>query len=192
MRPSPPGPDLDADLSVILDRAESIPAWVAIWQARTEPDAHARRCASDAIAAADELLAATHRIRARLVTEVRRADDETAVRVDELLARRCDGPRPLTPTRGPPDLIARQERRSHALTGYARPPSDRRTVMGVKLMVEVLDRYHGPHKLWLVGFAEQANEVTRVGWPRRDLLARRADVTVWHSSHIAAELAAEG
>jgi hypothetical protein len=32
-------------------------------------------------------------------SEVRRADDAAAaVRVDELLARRCDGPRPLTPT----------------------------------------------------------------------------------------------
>jgi hypothetical protein len=99
MRPSPPpGPDLDADLSVILDRAESIPAWVAIWQARTEPDAHARRCVSDAIAAADELLAATHRIRARLVDEAAEADRATAIRVDELLARRRDGPRPLMPT----------------------------------------------------------------------------------------------
>ena len=64
--------------------------------------------------------------------------------------------------------------------------------MGVKLMVEVLDRYHGPNKLWLVGFAEQANDETRVGWPRRDLLARRADVMPWRSSHIAAELVAEG
>jgi hypothetical protein len=92
MRPSPPGPDLDADLSVILDRAESIPAWVAIWQARTEPDAHARRCASDAIDAADDLLAATHRIRARLVGEVVEADRATAIRVDELLARTRGGP----------------------------------------------------------------------------------------------------
>jgi hypothetical protein len=91
----PPGSDLDADLSVILDRAESIPAWVAIWQARTEPDAHARRCASDAIAAADDLLAATHRIRARLVGQVREADDQAAARVDELLAR--DGPRSSRP-----------------------------------------------------------------------------------------------
>jgi hypothetical protein len=82
------GPDpWDSDLSVIRDSAESIPVWAAIWQARTEPDAHARRCAADAIGAADAALAALHRIRARLVTETRQADDEAADRVDRLLAR---------------------------------------------------------------------------------------------------------
>jgi hypothetical protein len=81
------GPDLDADLSVILDSAEAIPLWVAIWLARSEPDAHARRCASDAIDAADAALAALHRVRARLVAEVRASDDAAADRVDALLAR---------------------------------------------------------------------------------------------------------
>jgi hypothetical protein len=85
MRPSPPGPDLDADLSVILDSAENIGPRVAIWQTETGPrSAHARRAAADAITAADDLLAATYRVRARLITETRRADDE-------LLARPRDG-----------------------------------------------------------------------------------------------------
>lgn len=88
----------DADLSVARDRVDDLGVWLAIWSARTEPDAFARRCAGDAIAAADDLLAATYRIRARLVTEVRDADDQADARADELLARRRDGPRPLTPT----------------------------------------------------------------------------------------------
>ncbi len=83
---------LDADLSVLRDAAENIPLWVAIWQARREPDAHARRCAADAIGAADEALAAIHRIRAELVTQVRRADDQAAARADALVARTRDGP----------------------------------------------------------------------------------------------------
>jgi hypothetical protein len=40
--------------------------------------------------------------RARLAVDGRAADDEAAVRADELLDRRRDGPRPLTPTGGRP------------------------------------------------------------------------------------------
>jgi hypothetical protein len=72
----------DGDLSVIRDIAESIPVWVAIWSARGEPDAHARRCASDAI---DAALYALHRTRTRLISETRQADDATAEQVDALL-----------------------------------------------------------------------------------------------------------
>ena len=66
--------------------------------------------------------------------------------------------------------------------------------MGVKLMVEVLDHYHGPRsrKLWLVGFAENANDRTRTGWPGREVLARRVGVSGSRASNIAAELIAEG
>jgi hypothetical protein len=87
-----PGSDWDADLAVIRDSAESIPVWLAIWSARGEPDAHARRCASDAIDSADRALAALHRIRARLVGQAREADDATADRVDALLARLREEP----------------------------------------------------------------------------------------------------
>jgi hypothetical protein len=94
-RPPGPAPDpWDADLSVIRSSVDDLGAWIAIWEARAEPDAHARRCASDAIDAIDAALAALHRTRARLVGEVRQADDATAVRADELLARMRDGPRP--------------------------------------------------------------------------------------------------
>jgi hypothetical protein len=82
------GPDpWDGDLTVIRDSAESIPVWVGIWQARAEPDAHARRCASDAIDAIDQALAALHRTRARLITETGQADKLAAARADQLLAR---------------------------------------------------------------------------------------------------------
>jgi hypothetical protein len=50
---------------------------LAAWEARREPDALARRCAADAIAAIDTAIAALHRIRGELVTEVRAADDAT-------------------------------------------------------------------------------------------------------------------
>jgi hypothetical protein len=86
------GRDLDADLSVIHDSVDSLGPWLAIWEHRAEPDAHARRCASDAIAAIDAALAALHRIRARLITETRQADDQAADRADRLLARLREEP----------------------------------------------------------------------------------------------------
>ena len=86
-------PDLwDAALSAIRSSVDDLGAWLAIWAARTEPDAHARRCASDAIDAADAMLAGLHGIRARLIGEIRQADDATAARADALLARMRAGP----------------------------------------------------------------------------------------------------
>ena len=82
----------DADLSRALTAAEGIAGRLAIWQARTEPDAHARRCASDAITAIDTAAAALGRIRARLITEARQADDAALARADELLAAAREGP----------------------------------------------------------------------------------------------------
>jgi hypothetical protein len=95
----PPGRDpYDADLSTVHDAADYLGVGLAIWTARREPDPAARRAAADTIGEIDAALAALYRVRARLITETRRADDEAAVRVDEMLARRRDGPRPLTPT----------------------------------------------------------------------------------------------
>jgi hypothetical protein len=79
------GSPYDQPLSALRGHAEDLAAWVAIWEARTEPDAHARRCASDAIDAIDAMLRELTMVRARLVSEVRRADDDRAARVDELL-----------------------------------------------------------------------------------------------------------
>lgn len=66
--------------------------------------------------------------------------------------------------------------------------------MSAKLLAEVLDHYHGPtrHKLWLLAFAEFANDETRAAWPSRRLLAWRVDVSESRASHIASALVAEG
>ena len=77
----------DRDLSVILGCAENIGPWLAIWEARTEPDPSARTCASNAIDSIDAMTYALQRIRARLVSETRQADGQAAERVDALLAR---------------------------------------------------------------------------------------------------------
>ena len=76
----------DAALSAVRSSADDLGAWLAIWSARREPDAHARRCASDAVDAIDAALIELHGIRAQLVGEIRRADDQAAARVDALLA----------------------------------------------------------------------------------------------------------
>lgn len=81
----------DAALSAIRSSVDDLGAWLAIWQARSEPDAHARRCASDAVDAVDTALTELHGIRARLISETRQADDDTAARADALLGRSGDG-----------------------------------------------------------------------------------------------------
>lgn len=61
-------------------------------------------------------------------------------------------------------------------------------------MTEVLDQYHGPdvRKLWLLSWAEKANDYTRAGWPTREVLAHRTGKSPSRVSHIAEELVAEG
>ena len=83
-----PAPGPDADLTAILDAAADLGPRLATWQARAEPDAHARRAASAAIAAIDTALGALYRVRGRLIAETRAADDANAARVDNLLAAR--------------------------------------------------------------------------------------------------------
>ena len=83
----------DAALSALHTHVDNLGPWLAVWAARSEPDAHARRCASDAIGAIDAALVELHGVRARLITETRQADDATAIRADRLLARTRDGPR---------------------------------------------------------------------------------------------------
>ena len=85
------GTRYDAPLSTLANGAEVLGTWLAIWEARNEPDAHARRCASDAIDAIDAMLRDLHTVRQQLISEIRQADDATAARADKLL--RGDGAR---------------------------------------------------------------------------------------------------
>jgi len=67
--------------------------------------------------------------------------------------------------------------------------------MGVKLMVEVLDHYHGPHarKLWLIAWAEKVtDDGSRTGYCKREVLAARLGRSQSRVSGIARELENEG
>jgi hypothetical protein len=79
------GHPYDDALSALRGHADDLGAWLAIWERRREPDAHARRCANDAMDAIDAALRELHGIRARLIGEIRASDDASAVRVDALL-----------------------------------------------------------------------------------------------------------
>ena len=81
----------DAPLSALREHVEDLAVALAIWEARTEPDAHARRCAGDAVDAIDAALRDLYKVRQHLISEIRQADDATAARADELL--RGDGAR---------------------------------------------------------------------------------------------------
>jgi hypothetical protein len=78
----------DTPLSGLRKHVEDLAVSVALWEARREPDAHARRCASNAVDAVDAMLASLHQIRAQLASEIRASDDASAARADELLRRR--------------------------------------------------------------------------------------------------------
>ena len=77
----------DAPLSALRENVENLAVWVAIWEARAEPDAHARRCANDAMSAIDAALRDLRALRSRLVSEIRGSDEAAAARADALLAR---------------------------------------------------------------------------------------------------------
>ncbi len=77
----------DTALSVILEHAENLGTWLAIWEHRREPDAFARRCASDTVDAIDAMLRNLYLVRGWLTCEIRVSDDASAARADELLER---------------------------------------------------------------------------------------------------------
>jgi hypothetical protein len=79
-----------AGCSAIRVHVEDLVGWLAIWEARTEPHGHVRRCASDAVDAIDAALAELHSIRARLIGEIRVSDDASAERTDALLRQLRD------------------------------------------------------------------------------------------------------
>ncbi len=76
----------DSPLSALRDHVENLATLLAVWENRAEPDARARRCASDAIDAIDAALRDLHSVRQQLISETRQAGDATAARTDALLA----------------------------------------------------------------------------------------------------------
>jgi hypothetical protein len=74
-------------LSGLREQVENLASWLVIWENRREPDAFARRCASDAVDAVDAALRDLYLIRGHLTAETRQADDTTAARADALLTR---------------------------------------------------------------------------------------------------------
>ena len=77
----------DAPLSALRSGVDDLGTWLGIWEARNEPDAHARRCASDAVDAIDAMLGQLYLVRGWLTCEIRASDDASAARADELLER---------------------------------------------------------------------------------------------------------
>jgi hypothetical protein len=77
----------DTPLSAIRDRVEDLAVALGIWCNRTEPDAHARRAATDAVDAIDAAIGHLHKVRRELVADIREADDRAAARADDLLTR---------------------------------------------------------------------------------------------------------
>ena len=87
------GSPYDASLSALRDSTEDLATALFIWEDRDDakPDAMARRKASEAVDAIDEMLRTLHPVRERLIGEIRVADDASAARIDALLevARRA-------------------------------------------------------------------------------------------------------
>jgi hypothetical protein len=75
-------------LSALRNHVDDLAVALVIWSARDDgrPDAHARRCASDAVDAVDAMLAGLREVRQRLVGEIRASDDASAAWADALLA----------------------------------------------------------------------------------------------------------
>jgi hypothetical protein len=74
--------------AAVRDHADALGVWLSIWSYRddTKPDARARRCASDAVAAIDAAISELYGIRALLIPEIRTADDTHAARCDAMIA----------------------------------------------------------------------------------------------------------
>lgn len=88
--PQPPGAAYADSTSIILDLSGDVAAFTAIWAMRddSKADANARRAASDAMDAIDRMTRELYRLRERLVSDIRAADDASAARVDAMLAAR--------------------------------------------------------------------------------------------------------
>jgi hypothetical protein len=85
-------------LSALRSNVDDLATLIDIWEARREPDAQARRAASDAVDAVDAAIRELHQIRQQLISETRAADDAAAARADDLLRR--GGRRAVEPAGG--------------------------------------------------------------------------------------------
>jgi hypothetical protein len=74
----------------LTDRQQNLDAALGQWEGRDDSTAQpgVRRAANTAMDEIDAMLAELHRMRSRLIGEIRGADDATAVRVDAMLAGR--------------------------------------------------------------------------------------------------------
>ena len=113
----------DGPLSAIRSHVDDLGAWLGIWAHRYEPDAHARRCASDAVDAIDAMLRDLHGVRAQLVGEIRDSDDATAARADALLRSRREGEARWIASVGPWIVVA--HRLPCTMCGAAQEPGAR-------------------------------------------------------------------
>ena len=82
-----PADPYDAALTALRNQVNDVAVWLAIWSARdgSQPNAHARRAAGDAVDAIDAMLGHLYGVRAQLVSEIRDSDKATATRADKLL-----------------------------------------------------------------------------------------------------------
>jgi hypothetical protein len=78
-------------VAAVRDHADLLGVWLSAWSYRddTRPDAHARRCASDAVTAIDAAVRELRGIRALLIPEIRRADNANDARLDARMAEPC-------------------------------------------------------------------------------------------------------
>jgi hypothetical protein len=102
-----PGAAYADQSAAVIDSAANIGAYLAIWAMRddSKPDAPARRAANEAMDAIDRALAELHRLRERLVGDIRRSDDAAIARAGAMLDGRRAARSRLSAT-NPMDLAA--------------------------------------------------------------------------------------
>jgi hypothetical protein len=66
---------------------DDLALYLAVWSARADDrlEAHARRCASDAVNTIDVIISELHGIRGRLIPEIRKSDDAAMAHADAVL-----------------------------------------------------------------------------------------------------------
>ena len=76
-----------SDITKLDDHVTALDHALAAWETRDDTQAQpgVRRAANTAMDAIDALLADLHRMRSRLIGEIRASDDATAARVDAML-----------------------------------------------------------------------------------------------------------